>query len=98
MNLPTVQETVYYPDSMCFERPPAATRGLDRSAVDLPGTDNQVDSGRWGSPFLATEGSNLPATNMSHWEALAFCRKLTEQEKKAGRLRKGWKYALPTEA
>lgn len=49
------------------------------------------------NPYFA-EGSNLPATQMSHSEAEAFCRKLNEQEEKSGRLRKGWKYALPTEA
>lgn len=33
------------------------------------------------------------------WEAVTeFCKKLTDQERKAGRLQPGWEYRLPTEA
>ncbi len=43
-------------------------------------------------------GANFPASYIDHPEAAAFCAKLTEIERKAGRLPTGWKYALPTEA
>ena len=34
-----------------------------------------------------------------NWDAATeFCRKLTEQERRAGRLADGWDYRLPTEA
>ena len=43
-------------------------------------------------------GANFPASYIDHTEAEAYCAKLTEIERKAGRLPTGWKYALPTEA
>lgn len=54
------------------------------------------------------EGTEYPASYVSHGmkedgtvesdSATAFCEKLTELERHAGRLPTGWKYALPTEA
>ncbi len=44
------------------------------------------------------EGDDFPATFVSWDDATAFCRKLTEQERKAGRLSEDWEFALPTEA
>ncbi len=44
------------------------------------------------------EGSQYPANGMRWEEAAEFCAKLTESERRAGRLPAGWKYALPTEA
>jgi formylglycine-generating enzyme required for sulfatase activity len=35
---------------------------------------------------------------VNHAEATAFCQKLTEQERQAGRLPRGWEYRLPTDA
>jgi formylglycine-generating enzyme required for sulfatase activity len=44
------------------------------------------------------EGPNFPMYYVNHLEVSDFCAKLTEQERKAGRLPPGWEYRLPTEA
>jgi serine/threonine protein kinase/formylglycine-generating enzyme required for sulfatase activity len=43
-------------------------------------------------------GGNYPATHIDWDNAIAFCRKLTEDEHRAGRLPSDWEYSLPTEA
>jgi len=40
----------------------------------------------------------FPVEQVSWDEAFDFCRKLTDQERQAGRLPAGWEYTLPTEA
>ena len=52
----------------------------------------------WKEQTFLKEGSSYPATNISHDDAIAFVKKLTDQERRAGRLPDGWHYALPTEA
>ncbi|MFH0909549.1 MAG: SUMF1/EgtB/PvdO family nonheme iron enzyme [bacterium] len=44
------------------------------------------------------KGDRLPVETVNWNEAVAFCRKLTEQEQAAGRLPEGYEYRLPTEA
>jgi formylglycine-generating enzyme required for sulfatase activity len=44
------------------------------------------------------EGPDYPIYFTSHSDAEAFCRKLNEAERAAGRLEPGWEYAIPTEA
>ena len=44
------------------------------------------------------KGANLPVECVSYGEALSFCRKVTKQERAAGRLPTGYEYTLPTEA
>ena len=52
----------------------------------------------WSGQAYVKEGPNFPASNITHSEAEAYGEKVTEIERKAGRLPTGWKYALPTEA
>jgi formylglycine-generating enzyme required for sulfatase activity len=55
------------------------------------------------SPWQRRKGEikddpGCPATFVSWSDALAFCRRLNELERQAGRLPEGWEYTLPTEA
>ena len=52
----------------------------------------------WKGEVSTKEGADFPATNFSWDDAVDFWRKLTEQERQAGRLPKDWEYTLPTEA
>ena len=51
-----------------------------------------------GSNPSKFKGATLPVETVSWNDALQFCQKLTQMEKAAGRLPKGWVYTLPTEA
>ena len=44
------------------------------------------------------KGANLPVEKVSWNDAVSFCKKLTERERKAGHLPSGYAYQLPTEA
>jgi formylglycine-generating enzyme required for sulfatase activity len=44
------------------------------------------------------EGDSLPMSCMTWEETMEFCKKLTQQERTAGRLPGDWEYTLPTEA
>lgn len=48
--------------------------------------------------IIANENDELPMYFVSWHDAMAFCMKLTEQEKAKKRLPKGYEYSLPTEA
>jgi formylglycine-generating enzyme required for sulfatase activity len=52
----------------------------------------------WKGQIFTKEGADLPATWVSWDDAMDFCRKLTDQERRAGRLLNDWEYTLPTEA
>jgi formylglycine-generating enzyme required for sulfatase activity len=52
----------------------------------------------WNEKAHVKEGDDFPATYVSWLDAMEFCRKLTENEHKAGRLPTNWEYTLPTEA
>jgi formylglycine-generating enzyme required for sulfatase activity len=52
----------------------------------------------WKGKEFVRDANDHPATCISWDEALVFCRKLTAQERKAGRLPEGFQYTLPTEA
>ena len=51
-----------------------------------------------GSDPSRFKGADRPVENVSWNDVVAFCKKLTEMEKKAGRVPKGMAYQLPTEA
>jgi sulfatase modifying factor 1 len=52
----------------------------------------------WRGRIGTKEGADFPATFVGWQDAIDFCRKLTEQERQAGRLSNDWEYTLPTEA
>ena len=61
----------------------------------LMGADWGSDGG--GSDYFRA-GADYPALGTSHDDAVRFCRKLTDQERRAERLPSDWEYTLPTEA
>lgn len=52
----------------------------------------------WKGQKFTKDGDDFPATYISWDDAIAFCRKLTEQEREVGRLPAAWVYTLPSEA
>ena len=52
----------------------------------------------WKGEEYGKEGANFAASYISHDDAAEFCRKLTESERKSGRLGATQAYALPSEA
>jgi formylglycine-generating enzyme required for sulfatase activity len=86
----------------------------DRSPQDGPLTIVTLTQGFWMSKHETTQGgyqalmgSNpsyfrddalLPVDQVTWYEATDYCRKLTEQQRNAGRLPAGYSYRLPTEA
>ncbi|MCA9056826.1 MAG: SUMF1/EgtB/PvdO family nonheme iron enzyme, partial [Planctomycetaceae bacterium] len=51
----------------------------------------------WKGQRGVIEGDDVAASYVSWTDAVAFCRRLTDRERSAGRLQDGWKYRLPTE-
>ncbi len=51
-----------------------------------------------GQPDVRVDFSDYPATFVDWNDAMTFCEKLTAREQTAGRLRRGWRFTLPTEA
>jgi sulfatase modifying factor 1 len=56
------------------------------------------EEGRDAALAAEVDVDKLPVERVSWDSAVEFCRLLTEQERKAGRLPSGWEYRLPTEA
>lgn len=52
----------------------------------------------WKGENWTKEGDDVAATYVNWDEAMDFCRRFTNRERKAGRLTDGWEYTLPTEA
>ena len=83
----------------------AQVRGTLTKSFGLGKTE--VTQGQWKS-VMGTEpwdrkgdlkaDKDCPATNVSYFDALEFCEKLTEVERKAGKLKADEEYRLATEA
>lgn len=62
----------------------------------------EVTQAQWraimGTSPSKIRGDGMPVEQVSWFDAMAFCRKLTEAERAAGRLPAGYAYTLPTEA
>jgi formylglycine-generating enzyme required for sulfatase activity len=68
-------------------------------------SDHEVTQGEYESVmqtnpsvFTATGDPNLPVEQVSWFEALLYCQKLTERDQAAGRITAQQAYRLPTEA
>lgn len=62
----------------------------------------EVTQAQWeavmGNNPSSFKGADRPVERVSWDDAMAFCKKLTERERAAGRLPDGYEYTLPTEA
>jgi formylglycine-generating enzyme required for sulfatase activity len=81
--------------------------------MGFEGTSVTLSHGFWMGKYLVTQekyqsvmgenpsgfvGPSLPVESVGRLQILAFCQRLTEIERAAGRLPEDWKYRLPTEA
>jgi formylglycine-generating enzyme required for sulfatase activity len=62
------------------------------------GASAQEQLAKAKGPALRGEGPEYPIYDVNLDEAVEFCRRLTETERRAGRLPAGWEYRLPTDA
>jgi formylglycine-generating enzyme required for sulfatase activity len=80
----------------------ALTKGfwLGRFEVTQDEWQRVMETAPWKSKDAeyVNQGANFPATYVTWNDAVAFCRKLTGQERSADRLPAGWEFTLPTEA
>ncbi len=85
-------------DGCSYERPVhrvTISKGYWIGKYEVTQTEYQAIMGTKPSYF---KGSNNPVEEVSWNDAVKFCEKLTDRERKAGRLPEGYAYRLPTEA
>jgi len=73
------------------------TQGFWLGKTEVTQAQYETITGVNPSTFV-TAGKDAPVERVSWFDAMAFCRKLTERERAAGRLPDGYVYTLPTEA
>jgi formylglycine-generating enzyme required for sulfatase activity len=73
------------------------TKGFWLGKTEVTQAQYEAITGTNLSSFVAV-GKDAPAEHVSWNDAAAYCRKLTERERAAGRLPEGYVYNLPTEA
>jgi formylglycine-generating enzyme required for sulfatase activity len=73
------------------------TRGFWLGKTEVTQGQYEAVTGVNPSTFTAA-GKNAPVERVSWVDAMAFCRKLNERERAAGRLPQGYAFTLPTEA
>ncbi len=73
------------------------TRGFWLGRTEVTQAQYEAVTGLNPSTFK-TAGRDAPVDRVSWIDAMAFCRKLNERERAAGRLPEGYAYTLPTEA
>jgi formylglycine-generating enzyme required for sulfatase activity len=82
-------------------------KGEDRNAVYIMPFllgKHEVTQAQWEAVMgnnpsvFKKSGADAPVENVSWDDAMAFCKKLNERERAAGRLPGGYEYTLPTEA
>ena len=92
MGSPTSERGRYRSET---QRQVTLTKGFYLGKYELTQAQWEKVMGNNPSKF---KGANRPVENVSWNDAVAFCKKLTEMEKKAGRVPEGMAYQLPTEA
>lgn len=73
------------------------TRGFWLGKTEVTQAQYEAIAGRNPST-LKESGKDAPVEQVSWIDAMAYCEKLTERERAAGRLPEGYVYTLPTEA
>jgi formylglycine-generating enzyme required for sulfatase activity len=82
------------------------TSSIGLKMLKVPGKDyymgeTEVTQEQWqkvmGNNPSEFKGNNLPVEQVSWDDAMEFCRRLTERERAAGKLPRGYEYTLPTE-
>lgn len=76
------------------------TQGFWLGKYEVTQSEWQVvmNTAPWKGQVQIKEGTDIPAIFVDCDPALEFCRKLTDQERQAGRLPENMEYTLPTEA